>query len=203
MMNVMRVVVAFLMVLLVAGAETRGQTTRPAPAAFGALVQQVAEDLAAGEIAPLSDALASDGTLQDFEGQQHSSADKLVVLTSGASVVSTRVYGQIPSALASDLAGDFEKDKDVPESVRQQMMPGSEAIVRANVTAAQWIIQTLAPDRRQFVGVIAMCPHPEPVAVNVRPRAVRPVFILIKGESAGGKVQIKQIVFGNPLDSSR
>src|SRR6266508_883118 len=103
------VVVIFVISVLAAVDQTRGQTTRPAPASFGALVHQIAEGLAAGEIAPLSDALGSDATLQDFEGQPHSSADKLVVLTSGASVVCVRVYGQIPSALASDLAGDFEK----------------------------------------------------------------------------------------------
>ena len=175
------------------------QTTRPAPEKFSLLVQKLGETLVTNDLTALTEALAEDATIDSFNETQLA-PEKAMVAVSGCTLVSFRAYSQAPSSLASDLAQDFEKAKNVPESVRREMMPDSESIVRANVTAGQWINQTLDPQRRHVVGVIAVCPRPEPTPVNMRPTQVHAVFVLIKAEMEGGKAKIKQVVFGNPLE---
>jgi hypothetical protein len=192
-------VIALLIVLGIATSGASAQTTRPAPEAFADLVQKLAEDLVERNTPVLADALADDATIERFgEGQQP--IDKLVQVLSGTISVSARAYGQLPSSLATDLADDFQHNKQVPDSVRRDMIPDSESIVRANVTAGQWVMQTLDPGRRHVVGVIVVCPHQEPAPLNKRPTPVEPIFVLIKAEMDGGKPKIRQIVYGNPLD---
>ena len=198
-MKVAIAILAFLIGLCAAASSASAQTTRPAPAAFAQLVQKLADTLVVNDVTALTESLAPDATIDGF-GETQLAPEKVMIAVSGSMLVSFRAYNQTPSCLASDLAQDFEKAKQVPESVRREMIPDSEAIVRANVTAAQWVNQTLDPNRREVVGVITFCPHPEPTSVNKRPTPIHPVFILIKGEMDSGKPRIKQIVFGNPLE---
>ena len=192
--------IAFFIALALAGVSPApAQTTRPAPAGFGELLQKLAEHLVDRDLSPLTEVLAEDATIDSFaDGQQP--PEKLMQVLSGTIPVSARAYGQSPSSLASDLAEDFEHNKQVPDNVRRDMIPDSESIVRANVTACQWVMQTLDPGRRHAVGVIVVCPHPEPAPLNKRPIPVQPIFVLIKAEMDGGKFKIRQIVFGNPLE---
>jgi hypothetical protein len=192
-------VIALLLAMGIITSPARAQTTRPAPAAFGELVQKLAEHLVDRDPAVLTEALADDASIESFaDGAQ--TPDKLIQTLSATIPVSARAYAQSPSCLASDLAEDFQNNKQVPENVRRDMTPDSESIVRANVTACQWVMQALDPGRRHIVGVIVVCPHPEPTPLNKRAIPVQPIFVLIKAEMDAGKPKIRQIVFGNPLD---
>jgi len=181
--------------------DARGQTTKPAAANFSTLFQKIADGIVAGDTSALGDALDEQGTLEGFEqdGRQH--ADRLALAGSGGTIVSVHAYAQTPTNLASDLANDFAKADYVSESVRKEMIPENDAVVRANVTASQWISQVLDPGRKQMVGVIVVWPKPETRVINIRQTPQRPVFVLIKGDIEGGKVKLKQVVFGNPLES--
>ncbi len=203
-MKVVSIAVAVGFLLAVGGPSTGafGQTTRPAPASFAELIHRLGEGLVSGDSTPLSLAMADDATIDAF-GERQQSPDRLVAACNGATLISFRAYAQTPSCLASDLAEDFEKARDIPETVRREMIPDSETITRANVVAAQWVMQTLDPARKHVVGVIAICPPPEHTPANVRPTPVKPVFVLIKAEMDAGKAKIRQIVFGNPLEQGK
>ena len=194
-------VVVFLSIVWGVSADAMAQTTRPVPAAFGKLIERIGDGLVGGDSTAMSEALADDVNIDGF-GESQRTAEKLLQAANGATLVSKRVYGQTPNNLASDLADDFSNAKEVPESVRREMMPDNDAVVRANVTAAQWIIQMLGPNRRQLIGVIVLCPRPESTPANMRPTPIKPIFVLIKAEMDGGKAKIKQMIFGNPLEQA-
>jgi hypothetical protein len=193
------VIVAVLLSVLVGSGSA--QTTRPAPAGFSGAVEDVSEGLVSGDVSALNKLLDESATFGGFDADARHTAEQLIVATTGGAVVSLHAYGQLPANLASDLATDFSKADHLPEAIRKEMMPDPANVVKANVTATQWIMQTLDPNRKQLIGVIVVWPREHKAAANLRPDLVRPIFVLLKGEIADGKVRVKQIVFGDPLDA--
>ncbi|HEX8524055.1 MAG TPA: hypothetical protein VF669_17510 [Tepidisphaeraceae bacterium] len=194
------VVHVVMLVLFFCGAG-HAQTTRPAPAAFAQTLTKIASGLVAGDTTPLSDAMDEGTPVTSFDAENPRSAEHLVLATTGGTMLANRAYAQLPNVLASDLANDFAKADYVPESLRKEMCPEQSAVVKANVTATQWVMQALEPTKRSLIGVLVIWPREVRASANVRPERVRPVFVLIKAEMQGDRPRIKQVVFGDPLDA--
>ncbi len=198
----MRDLAVFLVALLsVVTSAAPAQTTRPAPSAFSKTVEDVSEGLIAGEVSALNNVLDENATFGGFDPDARHTAEQLILATAGGAVVSQHAYGQLPANLASELATDFSKADHLPDSIRKEMMPDPANVVKANVTATQWIMQALEPSRKQLIGVIVVWPRERKATANLRPDLVRPIFVLLKAEMAGEKIHLKQIVFGDPLDA--
>jgi hypothetical protein len=169
--------------------------------AFSTVVENVADGLVAGDVTALNNSLEEGATFSGFDPDVRHTAEQLVLATSGGTQVAQHAYGQIPANLASELATDFSKAEFVDESIRKEMMPEPASVVKANVIATQWVMQTLEPSRKQLIGVIVVWPREQKATPNLRPERLRPVFVLLKGEMVGDKARIKQIVFGDPLEA--
>ncbi len=188
------------MLVLLLTCPVWAQTTRPAPNAFSAVILKLSNGLVNGDVAMLPQVINKDTTITSFDGDVSETGGRMFAATNGGAIVTSRCYRQLPMNLASDIATDFSNAPSVPDVARKDMTPASDSVVKANVTAAQWIAQTLRPSANQLVGVIVVWPPLSQGSIDQRPAPLRPVFVLVKGEMDGDRVVLKQILFGYPLD---
>lgn len=165
------------------------------------MVQKFASALVTGDSTAISDIVDEQTQISGFDPDSRGTLDRLVMAASDGTVIANHAYGQLPVNLASDLATDFARADYVPEDIRKDMVPSSSAVVKANVTATQWLILTLGPGKRELIGVIVLWPRETQPSANVRPEHARPIFVVMRGDAVGDKPHIKQMVFGDPLDA--
>ena len=80
------------------------------------------------------------------------------------------------------------------------MVPRDDAAARkANETAGQWVAQVLQPEGDEVVGVIVLWPDNKSRAAAAAPS--RAIFVLVKAQQTGGVYALRQITFGDPLES--
>jgi hypothetical protein len=88
----------------------------------------------------------------------------------------------------------------VPQSVREGMVPPDEtAARRANETAGQWLMQVLQPAKHEVTGIIVLWPPTRGRSIAAEPK--RATFVLVKGEKIDGVYVLRQITFGDPLET--
>ena len=127
--------------------------------------------------------------------------ERLLGATTGSTVLGVHAYDRAPTTLASDLANDFSAAGDlVPQHVREGMVPPDDAAARrANDTAGQWLMQVLQPEKDEVTGIIVLWPSTRGRPVGAEPR--RAVFVLVKGKKVDGVYVLRQITFGDPLET--
>lgn len=130
---------------------------------------------------------------------------------SGMNLIMSRAYLQTPTTLATDIVTAI-KDVQMPDETRRRLTPVDEATLkRANATASKWIGASLFTSGTEPVAILVVwkedmdTPATQPAAgdekddTQTTPTVAMPVFILLKGEIAGDRVQISQICYGDPL----
>jgi hypothetical protein len=130
--------------------------------------------------------------------------ERLLAATTRGKLLGVHAYLTTPDTLASDIATDFRVAADiVPEIIQREMVPlDEEAEKRANATASQWLVQVLQPEKDQPVGVIIVWPEAER-RLNSDNSKLQPIFVMLKGQLENGSYVIKQVSFGDPLESPR
>jgi hypothetical protein len=196
MLDVVRRICCGLAIVLVLSAVASAQSTKPV-ATWALTVKQLADALGGKDAATLSALVQAGPIIRTFDSDMLLNSDKLLGATSGVTVLGEHAYLKPPTTLASDLAANFQSAADVPEQIRDRMIPPDESTAKkANETAAQWLMQTLQPAKDQHVGVIVLWPNERNASYAIRKR---PIFVLVKGQLIDGQYVLRQIMFGDPL----
>ncbi len=181
------------------------QTTQPsaaAPASWQQSVNKLADALRGKELDTLMSVLDRGPVIRTFASESLQPPDRLLGVTAGAAVLGLHAYDKPPANLASDLAEDFKSASGVDDDFRRDMIPvDSDAEKKANETACKWIAQTLAPEKNSPIAAIVLWRQDR--ADSLSGIKARPVFVLVKGQLVDGKFIIRQLVFGDPLETSR
>ena len=91
-------------------------------------------------------------------------------------------------------------DELLDSNVRDGMVPPDDAAARrANETAGQWLMQVLQPDKHEVTGIVVLWPPTRGRSIAAEPK--RATFVLVKGEKVDGVYVLRQITFGDPLDT--
>jgi hypothetical protein len=117
----------------------------------------------------------------------------------GLTVVATHGYLGVPNSIASDLAVDFRNSTNVPDEVKAPMLPEDDtAAKRANVTAAQWFTNTLAPATAQPIGLIVLLKREDADGAVRTSETYSLVFVLLKADpTPTGQFRITHVVYGD------
>lgn len=164
-------------------------------------VNNLAELLAGNDLVALQRTLRPTPVIRPFGSDALQTPGRLLGATTGATLLGVHAYSHPPTTLASDLANDFSSAGDeVPQNVRAGMVPpDGDAARRANETAGQWLVQVLQPREEDVTGVIVLWPATRGRAPAAAPK--RATFVLLKAERVDGAYVIRQITFGDPLES--
>ena len=167
-------------------------------------VHALAVAVSAQDMAATSRTLDASTLIRSFASETLKTPERLVAAGAGAKILGAHAYLSVPKALASDLADDFRGAGDaVPEATRVAMTPPDEtAAGKANETAGSWVASVLKLDSREHpVGVIVLWPQERASRVDGPPR--RAIFVLVRGQRVDEHFVIKQVVFGDPLETPR
>jgi hypothetical protein len=151
--------------------------------------------------------VAMDGvvSLRSFDSDANQPPERVGGVTAGGKLLGAHAYSGAPETLATDLANDFASPdaEAVPEPIRKRMTPpDDQAAKRANATAQQWIGQLLKPQKDEPIGVIIIWREDTRLRPLMETGALRPIFVLIKGQAYAGGFLIKQLFFGDPLEAT-
>lgn len=187
--------------LLCAPGGAEAQTTRPAPT-WDRNVAQLADAACGKDLKTLSALLANGPVIRNFASEELQPPERLLGATTGLLALGVHAYPRVPATLATDMAADVRNAADIPEHVRERMVPADEeAEKRSNETAAQWLVQALKPAKDQPVAVIMLWRQDK--TDTYTSKTSRPVFLLVKGQLVDGQYVFRQLVYGDPLDAPR
>jgi hypothetical protein len=179
---------------------SQGQTTQPVRLAWPDVVTSIADAVVdeRGE-ENLAHLLPGDVLVRRFDRADCDDLPTLHTALQGTLVVATHGYLGVPNSLASDLAVDFRNSPIVPEEIRSELIPEDEAQAkRANITAAQWVHNTIQPASMQPIGVIALLRRDPIDPANSSLDSYTLKFILLKAEPMpGGQFRITHVVYGD------
>jgi hypothetical protein len=164
-------------------------------------MNRLATLLAGKDLPALQRMLRPSPVIRPFSSEALQTHARLLGATTGATVLGVHAYEKPPTTLASDLAEDFASAGEVvPQHVREGMVPPDDAAARrANETAAEWLVQVLQPEKHEVSGVIVLWPPTRSRTLAAQPR--RAIFVLVKGEPVDGQYVLRQITFGDPLET--
>jgi len=177
----------------------RAQTTKPARVPWPELVARLADALVEERDEASVSNLLSGAGIRRFDRAESEDVSAFRSALQGTLVVAAHGYLGVPNSLASDLAVDFQNSPVVPEEIRSELVPQDDAHAkRANITAAQWVHNSIQPATVQPVGVIALLRR-EPVdSANSSLDAYTLKFVLLKAEyHSGGQLRITHVVYGD------
>ena len=182
------------------------QTTQPTGASPAANWQQsvnkLADALRGKELDTLMSVLDRGPVIRTFASESLQPPERLLGVTAGATVLGLHAYDKPPVNLASDLAEDFKSASGIDDGFRRDMIPAdADAEKKANETACKWIAQTLAPDKNSPIAAIILWRQDR--ADSISGIKAKPVFVLVKGQLVDGQFIIRQVVFGDPLETTR
>jgi hypothetical protein len=168
---------------------------------WSSTMNRLATLLADKDLPALQHMLNPSPVIRPFGSDALQTHERLLGTTTGSTVIGVHAYDKIPTTLASDLSNDFTAAGDVvPQSVREGMVPPDEAAAkRANETAADWLVQVLQPEKHEVMGVVILWPALRGHAIAGDPK--RAIFVLVKGEKVDGIYALRQISFGDPLET--
>lgn len=188
-----------LVLALVLTCASIAQTTRPARSSWPDVVAALADALVDESGEATVSSLLGGAEIRRFDRADADDSAALRTALNGTLVVAAHGYLGVPNTLASDLAVDFQNSPVVPEEIRAELVPQDDAHAkRANITAAQWVHNSLQPATVQPVGVIALLRR-EPVdSANSSLDAYTLKFVLLKAEYlSGGQLRITHVVYGD------
>jgi hypothetical protein len=171
-------------------AEVKGAGKAAGSAAWAKVVEDFSRALAKGDLTAVDRLVAARATVRRFDGVGNDEVWTVFERTMNASLVGGHGYVHPPHGMAGDLAVDFKKAAAVPDGPKARFLMDDESdLRRANATAVQWLETQLEAKNGMLVGAIVMW-----TAAN------EPVFLLVKGEEAGGVVKIRTILYGTPAE---
>jgi hypothetical protein len=184
------------------------QTTRPASMDLSTArnweqtLQEFAVAAHETNISLMRQLLADDAAVRSFGGDTDQNLLKLIGHISDAQIIGLHAYNTLPATIASDLSQDFTDCPLIPRDAKSFLIPRDDVhLRRANQTAMQWVSNILEVDERSHIGIIAFWQSQERI-VGSRSHSARLFIILIKGQqTAPGVFRIRQINYGNPLNS--
>lgn len=184
-----------------AAANANGNGNPHAHSDWSQTVNRLAALLASTDLIGLQGMLQPSPVIRPFGSDALQTHERLLGATTGSTVLGVHAYDQPPTTLASDLANDFSAAGDaVPVNVREGMVPRDpDAARRANDTARQWLAHVLQPREGEVLGVIVLWPPTRGRSIASAPK--RATFVLVKGEKVDGAYVLRQITFGDPLES--
>jgi hypothetical protein len=187
-----------------AAAPATAPATAPAVAQhadWAETMNRLATLLAGKDLTALVHALEPAPVIRVFANDTLQTPERLLGHTTGSKVLGVHAYDKIPTTLATDLAEDFQSAGDaVPENIRQGMTPSDAAAAkRSNESAGQWLAQVLQPAKGQVMGVIILWPEHRGRSLGGEPK--RATFVLVKASLVDGKYALRQITFGDPLET--
>ena len=164
-------------------------------------MNRLGELLAGKDLPALQKLLHPSPIIRPFASDALQTHERLLGATTGSTVLGVHAYDRPPTTLASDLSNDFAAAGDiVPQIVRDGMVPPDDAAARrANETAGHWLMQVLQPDKQEVTGIIVLWPPTRGRSIAAEPR--RATFVLVKGEKVDGVYVLRQITFGDPLET--
>ena len=164
-------------------------------------MNRLGELLAGKDLPALQKMLRPSPIIRPFASDALQTHERLLGATTGSTVLGVHAYDKPPTTLASDLSNDFAAAGDVvPQNVRDGMVPPDDAAARrANETAGQWLMQVLQPDKHEVTGIVVLWPPTRGRSIAAEPK--RATFVLVKGEKVDGVYVLRQITFGDPLDT--
>jgi hypothetical protein len=171
--------------------------TRPAGNSWPGAVTALARAVAENDAQALPSLLASEVTIQRFNGDSVSPA-RLFALPAQRTLLFTRAYPQLPDSLATDLADAATAWKQ-PEVIKAGFtLIDPNRRKSADQTARRWLIHSLQAKPTDPIGVAALwCQDLD----NGNPGQI--MFILVKGQpTLSGDMRIGGMVFGEPLADS-
>lgn len=190
-------------VIFVLAPVTAGQATRPASEVWSRAVRSLANGLAAADTAQINGMLAVEVSVKPFSGSPGNGLASLIEQAEMSGVVSCRAYSAPAATWATDLAEDFRDCAFVREDQKSAMIPADPiSCQRAETTASQWIKAILGVERGEQIGVIVLW-IPEKTGELAMARRGRPLFVLVSGDSTDERVNIRKLVYGDPLDGLR
>jgi hypothetical protein len=197
------------------GQQTTPATTQPAAEPWPRAVEQFARALVAGDdVRPL---LADGAVVRPFGAASGSGTtaemNRMLGQSHTATLIGAHAYVPPPVVWAADVAVDCKNSLDLPDELRQRMVPQDDVeIKRANATAVQWLSNTLGAADGDLVGVVVMYVPAEPLAGSSTPPenlSGEMMFVLLKGQAVQDgasdddvdetAVSVRQVVYGNPL----
>jgi hypothetical protein len=193
----MRHAIFWLASLVAVGAVAIGQTTtQPAVAAWSAVADQFTAALLKGETKAASSLATDPITIVRVGSVESIELATLVHHATGGTVLASHIYSFPPLAMAADLAADFKTASQVPDSLKELMIPqDDEGMKRANATAIQWLAQALGAEKGTPVAVVLLLPVTPP---DAKAPAV-PLLVLIKGDQGlDGAIHVSRVVYGTP-----
>ncbi|MGH7213792.1 MAG: hypothetical protein ACREIT_03395 [Tepidisphaeraceae bacterium] len=157
-------------------------------------VQRFAQHLMAGDPTAVRAMLSDRPSLQTFQRENQGDLSRLIERLIGAQLLGAHGYLHPPMVMAADIAADFKNGSDVPEAVKNRMVPdGDTEIKRANATAVQWLTQVLIAAEGEFIGAII-------VWAPTAGANGEPMFVLVKGiEIAPGEFRMSRVIYGRPV----
>ena len=164
-------------------------------------MNRLASLLAGHDVAAVTKALEPAPVIKPFSSDVLQSPERMLGATTGSKILGVHAYEKPPTTLATELAEDFNSAGDaVPENVRQGMLPTDDASAkRANETAGQWFTQVLQPQKDSVTGIIVLWPENKSRSLAAAPK--RAIFVLVKAQRVDGQYVLRQITFGDPLES--
>lgn len=201
-------------IVLLSCAQARGQTTQPvAEDPWPQAVEQFAAAMLEGQSDAYRSMLADNASVGAFGGTAGSEeAARLLARASVCGPIGVHAYVHPPLVMAADLMADC-KNTELPESIRQRMIPQDDAAMqRANATAAQWMSESLQAAAGDRVGVIVLF---EPADATRLSRGLSGsssagelLFVLVRAHPSAAAAnsgpqsavpRIDRVVYGNPL----
>lgn len=204
--------------LLLGSATALSQTTQAVSVdPWPATLEQLAAVMMEGRADAVNAMLSDKATVRSFGGSPGSEeVDRMVVHASLSAPIGIHAYVHPPLVMAADLMADC-KNADLPDSVRQRMVPQDDASMqRANATAAQWISDSIDAATGDRVGVLVFFEPTDALraargfASNVNSSGGELIFVLVRAQAgavaspaaetlAPTAIRIDRIVYGNPL----
>jgi len=198
-----------------AATQPAAENSRAVRSAWSGTVTAFASALLdASDTANLNTIVTEDAIVRQFNHAGRQSLTALREQVAGTHVIVSRSYMQTPNTLASDIANAI-KDVTLPDEIKRRLTPGDEATLkRANLTANKWIGASLFTSGSEPVAIVVLWKEGTRPAITEstsgddkdgsKPvvQINLPVFILLKGEMLGDRMQVTQICFGDPLPFS-
>jgi hypothetical protein len=216
----MKCAIAILLLLGATGLsqEACGQTTQPAAVTttktpWSDVVEQFAATLSEGEKpADLLKLLSDHPSVKVFGHGATDDPAKFARVAVGAKVIGAHAYPYLPATLAADIASDFTRASDIPDTIKSKMIPDDASIPRANATARQWLQGVLGAaagtneaNGDEPIGVIVLWranvgSDRLPSIMKDSPGDV--LFVVLRGKESSDATRIRQILHGDPLASA-
>ena len=171
-------------------------TTQPAVAAWSKIAETFTSALVKGDTDAARSTATDPVTIVRAGSVEPIDLATLVHHANGGTVLAFHIYSFPPLAMAADLAADFKTSTQVPDSLKELMIPeDDEGMKRANATAIQWLAQSLGAVKGTPVAVVLLMPSTPADAKT----PTLPLLLLVRGDDSPSEpLHVSRVVYGTP-----